>query len=53
MSRTPFIRIIAFETAKLLGLYIVPSSPEASLFFIFKINHVRRLPFIAMVSSNL
>jgi hypothetical protein len=42
MSRTPFIRIIAFETAKLfLSIYSTPSSPEALLFFYFKINHVR------------
>jgi hypothetical protein len=39
MSRT-FIRIIAFETAKLFLSIYTPSSPEALLFY-FKINHVR------------
>jgi hypothetical protein len=40
--KNSFIRIIAFETAKLfLSIYSTPSSPEALLSFFFKINHVR------------
>jgi hypothetical protein len=37
-----YLRIIAFETAKLFwSIYSTPSSPEASTFFYFKINHIR------------